>query len=186
MKEYLAAIGLVVLLSGCANPLNRATSDRYADQCVNAENAGRLDIAEEACYRAAVNVEWGNLGDELKSERLYNLARVKRRLGKLDEAERYLIETIKIEEALAPPRRIRMGRRLRELSVIYYEQKRYQLALPSLKQLLPISHLYSGEERTFLANLFHYYAIELSGEELAESLRRASIELGFDASRDQE
>jgi len=35
-----------------------------------AEQAGDLCMAEQLCYRALVNVDWGNLGPELKSERL--------------------------------------------------------------------------------------------------------------------
>ena len=57
-------------LGGCANPVNRVTSANYAEDCSVAEQNGRLDIAEEACYRALVNVDWGNLGPELKSQRL--------------------------------------------------------------------------------------------------------------------
>jgi tetratricopeptide (TPR) repeat protein len=179
MNKYLAIFGLIIFISGCANPLNKITSDNYADTCSKALDAGRLDVAEEACDRAVINVEWGNLGDELKSERMYNLARVKRRVGKLDEAEKYFIETIKIEEKISPRREIRIGRRLAELSAIYYEQKRYQEASPYLKQLLPLSNLYSGKEKSFLANLYHYYSIELSGTKIAEALQLASVELGF-------
>jgi len=50
--------------SGCANPFNQATSIRYLEQCYEADKNGHLDIAEQACYRALVQVDWGNLGDE--------------------------------------------------------------------------------------------------------------------------
>ncbi|PHS68670.1 MAG: hypothetical protein COB23_09015 [Methylophaga sp.] len=179
MNKYLAILGLIILISGCANPLNKVTSDNYADTCSQAEDSGRLDIAEEACYRAAVNVEWGNLGDELKSERMYNLARIKRRVGKLDEAEKYFIETIEIEDTITPAREIRIGRRLAELAAIYYEQEKYQEAAQYLERLLPLSNLYSGKEKGFLANLYHHYAIELSGSEISRKLELTSIELGF-------
>lgn len=179
MNKYLLIVSLTLMVIGCANPLNQVTSDNYADTCSQAENAGRWDVAEEACYRAFVNVEWGNLGDELKSERLYNLARIKRRVGKLNEAEKYFIKTIEIEESLSPKREVRIGRRLAELSAIYYEQKKYEQASPYLEKLLPLSNLYSGKEKRFLANLYHYYAIELNGYEIAEKLQLASVELGF-------
>lgn len=179
MIKYLVSLFSIFIISGCANPLNQVTSDNYAKTCSDAEEAGRWDIAEEACYRAAVNVEWGNLGDELKSERLYNLARIKRRVGKLDEAEKYFIETLEIEESLSPKREDRIGRRLAELSAIYYEQKKYEQAYPYLEKLLPLSNLYSGREKEFLANLYHYYAIELEGTEIAEKLQLTSMQLGF-------
>lgn len=62
----ISLIAFVLMVSGCANPLNQVTSDRYAEQCSEAERAGQLAVAEEACYRALVNVDWGNLGPLLK------------------------------------------------------------------------------------------------------------------------
>jgi tetratricopeptide (TPR) repeat protein len=177
--RIIPAISVTILIAGCANPINRVTSDNYAQTCAEAERAGRLDVAQEACYRATVNVEWGNLGDELKSERLYNLARIERKLGKLNEAEKYFIETIRIENSLNPKRPERLGRRLAELSAIYYEQKQFDKAAPYLEQLLPISTLYSGKEKDFVANLFHYYSIEFGNTELSNKLKRASVELGY-------
>jgi hypothetical protein len=85
MRTFAYSLALV-LVAGCANPLNRATSDDYAQTCAIAESNGKLGVTE-ACYRAAVNVDWGNLGPELKSES-YKLARIKRRVGKLEEAEK--------------------------------------------------------------------------------------------------
>jgi hypothetical protein len=90
-------------LAACANPLNQATSDRYSADCASAEKHGNLSVAEEACYRAAVNVDWGKLGPEQKSEKLYNLARIKRQTGRLNEAEALLKESLEIEESLSEP-----------------------------------------------------------------------------------
>lgn len=81
------ALLALALLSACANPINRVTSDNYAETCSIAEDNGKLDVAEQACYRALVNVDLGNLGPELKSQRLYNLGRIKQRLSKYSEAE---------------------------------------------------------------------------------------------------
>jgi tetratricopeptide (TPR) repeat protein len=178
MNKY-PAIFLTIVISGCANPINKVTSENYAKDCADAESAGRLDVAEEACYRAVVNVEWGNLGDELKSERLYNLARIKRRLGKLDEAEKYFVETIQIENGITPKRNEQLGRRLAELSAVYYEQKQFSKASPYLEQILPLAHLYSGKEKQFIAGLFHFYSIELGNTTLSKELKASSIELGF-------
>lgn len=65
-----------VALAGCANPINRVTSDNYSEACYYAEQRGQLQEAEQACYRALVNVDLGNLGPELKSQRLYSLGRI--------------------------------------------------------------------------------------------------------------
>src|SRR5690242_3491155 len=102
----------LLLLGGCANPLNRATSDRYSDMCSSAERGGDLTTAEQACYRALVNVDMGNLGPELKSQRLYNLGRIKRRVAKYEEAEDLFKQSLVIEEKLSPPTDPKIGRRL--------------------------------------------------------------------------
>ena len=46
---------LAVFVSGCANPLNQATSNRYAKECLDAEINDKLGVAEQTCYRALVN-----------------------------------------------------------------------------------------------------------------------------------
>jgi hypothetical protein len=74
-------------------------------------------VAEEACYRSIKNVDWGNLGPELKSQRLYNLARIKRQVGKFGEAEVILKESLAVEESVSGKDSLKTARRLVELSV---------------------------------------------------------------------
>jgi tetratricopeptide (TPR) repeat protein len=161
MKARALLLGACFLAAGCSNPLNRVTSDRYAATCVDAEDAGDLATAEQACYRAAVNVDWGNLGPELKSERLYNLARIKRKVGKLDEAEALFRQSLELEEQLSGPTSEKSGRRAAELARAYYVKEQYEQGLPLVERLLPIAEGFSGGERKFVAALFHLYAAEL-------------------------
>ena len=150
-------------LAGCANPLNQATSDRYADQCASAESGGRLAEAEQACYRAAVNVEWGNLGPELKSQRLYNFGRIKRKVGKYSEAEGILKESLAVEETLTGPSSLKIGRRLIEISAALAEQKRWEEGTPYLKRVIPIGSGFSGSERSFIRLVYIEYSKALRG-----------------------
>ena len=76
--RFLGPISLLALATSCANPLNQVTSDQYSQTCVEAERKGEFAVAEEACYRALVNVDLGNLGEVEKSQKMYNLARIKR------------------------------------------------------------------------------------------------------------
>jgi len=101
-----------VLVVACSNPINQVTSDGYAKQCDEAERNGRLDIAEQACCRALVNVDVGNLGDEQKSQKLYNLARIKRKIGKFAEAELLCRESLTIEDKLSSGSKDRIGREI--------------------------------------------------------------------------
>jgi hypothetical protein len=174
----LAATGLLV---SCANPLNRATSDRYARQCSDAYREGLLDVAEEACYRAAVNVNLGNLGPELKSERLYNLALIKRELKKLNEADELLTESLKVEDTLSGPSSEKIGRRLAELAAVKYQKAQYAEGFSLMERLAPMTGLYSGKDRMFLAALFQCYTIQAEQTqraELAGRLKTVSSNLG--------
>ena len=134
----------LVSLAGCvSNPINRTTSDNYAETCTVAEQQGNLKVAEEACYRALVNADWGNLGDELKSEKLYNLARIKRQLAKFSEAESLLQESLKIEESKSATINIKIGRRLVELSVNLAAQGKWEEGSVSLEKVMTIFNQYS-------------------------------------------
>lgn len=148
----------LIYLSGCvSNPVNRATSDNYAETCTVAEQRGNFKVAEEACYRALVNTDWGNLGDELKSEKLYNLARIKRQLAKFSEAESLLQESLKIEESKSSTINIKIGRRLVELSVNLAAQDKWEVGSKLLERVIPISSQYSGQEKEFIVLVLNKY-----------------------------
>ena len=82
----------VLILAGCANPLNQATYSRYMNEGIEAFNARQFTRAEAAFARAADNVDWGNLGDDARAGVLYNLGDTKRILRKYDEAESLLLQ----------------------------------------------------------------------------------------------
>lgn len=174
---------LIGVAAGCANPLNQATAIRYGDQCGEALDAGRPDIAEEPCRRALVNVYLGNLGDEEKSMRMYNLARVKRALGKHNEAEKLYKDSLAIEEKQAQPSNEKIGRRLAELAMVYGQAERYQTGLPYVERLYSLADIYQGNERKSVAAVFYAYSAELEKKEpseLSKKLATKAKEMGFD------
>lgn len=135
--KHLVAIALVLLLSGCANPLNRVTYERYTDTGDRALAAGEFSVAEAAYARAAYNVDWGLLGDAPKSGSLFNLANAKLRLGKFAEAEPLLLESIRLEEKLGNKGDDRMQKRYIGLSIVYLELGQIDKGLPYLRKTLP-------------------------------------------------
>jgi len=157
----LAVLISAILLTACANPLNRVTSENYADTCSVAESNGRLDVAEDACYRALANVDWGNLGPELKSQKLYNLARIKRRLAKFTEAEALLKESLQIEENLPTQSDLRKGRRLVELSVDLAGQDKWTEGSPHLDRAVSMADKFSPQERSFTAEVLKQYSMHM-------------------------
>lgn len=149
---------LLLLLIGCANPVNKVTSNNYAAQCVQAEQAGDLKSAEQACYKALMNVDMGNLGDELKSERLYNLARIKRQLGKFAEAENLLKASLEIESKLSSPSDPKIGRRCAELSMNLAALNKWDEGVSFVKRLIPIIDRYKSSEKQFIKQIFLKYS----------------------------
>jgi tetratricopeptide (TPR) repeat protein len=166
----------VVTGAGCANPVNRVTSDRYAETCDVAERAGDFAVAEQACYRALVNVDWGNLGPELKSQRLYNLARNKKHLEKFDEAIALLRQSLAIEEKLSGPTSLQTGRRLIELAANESQVGRWSDGADDLDRAVDIAPGYSGRERAYAKAVFELYATERSTSgEAARTGRFAAV-----------
>jgi tetratricopeptide (TPR) repeat protein len=154
------ALALACLLAGCYNPVNEVTAGRYERMCSEAERDGRLGDAEEACRRAVINVRTGHVGPAAESQALYNLGRIKRRVGKFDEAEQALKESLKVQEAISPPDQARTGRRLAELAAVYGQTSRYKEGWPYVERLMPIGTSYSGQERAMVKLVFQAYAQE--------------------------
>ena len=173
----------LVVFSSCANPLNQATSNRYSEMCAEAKQEGRLDVAEQACYRALVNVYWGNLGKIQKSDKMYNLAQIKRHLGKFEEAEDLYKQSLMIEEKESQPSMEKIGRRLAELAILYGEQGRLEEGFGYVEKLYPLSDIYVDKEKRTVAGILYVYSTELEGKKPEAQLikfRKKATEMGFD------
>jgi hypothetical protein len=171
---------VLALLFGCANPLNEATAMRYSAECGAAESAGNLALADQLCYRAVKNADWGNLSQELKSQHLYNFARIKRRLAKFGEAEEILKASLAIEEPLSGSSSLKVGRRLVELSVNLAAQKKWDEGQEVILRVLPIAPGFTGSERNYTKEVYLNYATtmqELARSEVAGRLRAAAAAL---------
>jgi tetratricopeptide (TPR) repeat protein len=81
---------LPMLLTGCENPINDVTYDRYMESGGLAESEGNLAAAEEDYRRAYLNTQWGSLGKEKAFLSLKDEGRVEQLLGKKSEAKKLL------------------------------------------------------------------------------------------------
>jgi tetratricopeptide (TPR) repeat protein len=168
-------------LFACANPLNQITYERYRDQAREAERRGDLAAAEEAYYRAAMNVQWGHLGENAEEESLYNLGRTKRLVGKLDESEDVLKRALAIDEKRGGPEHIRtIGTKL-ELATTYFEAKKYEQGTSLLLGVEPIvlkyNQAYPEQAHRFIKTAYEKYAAELSKQgkpQEAERFKKAA------------
>jgi len=160
MIRLFLVIWIGLLVTGCYNPLNQVTANRYEQTCGEADASGHLEVAEEACRRAVINVRIGHLGGEAESQSLYNYARIKMQLGKHEEAEELYKESLKIEDAMTPPDQLKIGRRLTNLAIVMGNQYRFKDAWPYLTRLVPMSDQYSGQERHIVKTVFERFAEE--------------------------
>ena len=124
---------------------------------MTAERNNRLDVAEQACYRALVNVDIGNLGPELKSNRLYNLGRIKRQLAKFSEAEDLFRQSLSIQETLSSPTDPKLARRLFELANVLAAQDKWSEGSPFLERAIPVSDQLVGGERLAAVQILVWY-----------------------------
>ncbi len=100
----------------------------------------------------------GNLGPQLKSDRMYDLGRIKRRLSNFSEAEQLMKASLSLEESLSGPSTAKAGRRLAELCADLAGQDKWAEGLQYAERLLPLADFYSGGERSFVGELFRLYA----------------------------
>jgi len=119
-----------------------------------------------------VNVDIGNLGPELKSQKLYNLGRIKRQSAKFVEAELLFKESLSIEEKLSRPTDPKIGRRLVELSVSLAAQNKWSEGAQFLDRALPTAEFFSGGERAYFAEALEMYAEQLRKEDQMQLAER--------------
>ena len=137
--EKLFSLAFLLILAGCANPLNDATYGRYTDAGDSAMNRGDYIRAEVAYARAAQNVDWGRLGPAAKSGSLFNLANAKIRLKKHAEAEPLLLESLEIEKKISGEQAPFTQKRNIALAMVYLELDQPERGLPYLRQTLPLA-----------------------------------------------
>ncbi|MBC7366371.1 MAG: tetratricopeptide repeat protein [Undibacterium sp.] len=138
MKKIISLAFLLILI-GCANPLNDATYGRYTDAGDSAMNRSDYIQAEAAYARAAQNVDWGHLGPAAKSGSLLNLANAKIRLKKYAEAEPLLLESLEIEKKISGEQAPITQKRNIALAMVYLELEEPERGLPYLRQTLPLA-----------------------------------------------
>lgn len=156
--------------------------ENYMEGCATAEEAGRLEVAAEACRRAWINTRIGNLGPQAESTALYNLGRVLRKSGKWEDAESSMKRSLDLEEGLSGPASTKTGRRLAELSMTFIVSRRTVDGTAYVERLIAVAPEYAGSERRLVAAIFYGYADDLrrlGHADVAEKFEAAGSNLGF-------
>ena len=178
MKTTTPVIVLLVLLGGCTGTLSRMNSE--ARTCDEAVRIGALNIAEETCQRALGEDDKDILTRAVRSQRLYNLARIKRQLGKYSEAGELLGESLTMEETLSGAGSPGVAGRLMEMSLVLAGQGQWQQGAQVLERVLPLAHQLTDDERASLGNIIRHYTTRLKNNgqtTQAARLEAAAVQL---------
>lgn len=162
-------LAISIVLSGCANPINMHTAQRYFDAGMAAERQGNYQLAHENYYRAYVNTELGHADDQRKALAMYNLARMKGYLCMKAEAEPLLVNSVAAEEKALSQNGSWYTGRLVETARFYLGFGEHAKAIPYFEKAT-LRLVDSGNEQTApieMADLWDDYA---------EALRRTGTE----------
>lgn len=99
VRFLLAAFGLFsvpLLFTGCMNPINAYTADKYYTLAVDAEKRGDLETACMLFSRSYGNTSMGLLGPNAQAHALYEYARVCGYTGRTAESEQGYREVLKL------------------------------------------------------------------------------------------
>jgi len=156
---------VVLVTSACETQSQRSAI--YAKKCRQFVDKGFLDVADETCSKAWFDVETDRLSPVIQSQRLYELARIKRQRQKYVEAEPLLLQSLAIEETVSGRTSTAYGLRLLELSLIMAGQSKWNEGSVFLKQLLLIDSSFSKQDQLAKANVLNHYASRLQNSDLA-------------------
>jgi len=116
------------MVSGCKNPLNQYTSQKYYKAGNEAENKGNYQLTKENYSRALINSKLGGKDKRMEALALYELSRVTGYLGDYKESEKGLLEVIELSKS--PESKSLNTPALCELARLYFDTGQYQESIP--------------------------------------------------------
>lgn len=132
--HYIALGFTVIFLTGCANPVNRHTYEKYYSWGAGAEQNEDYENAKENYYRALVNARIGNLEASFHAASSYSLARMLGILCDHENAEKLLLDAVKFDKEADGP--VHMS--YVELARLKFDQKKFSEAVSYYEQALKI------------------------------------------------
>ena len=170
LTRILIVIALSGLASACDNTASRL--DKGARICERALELGELELAEEHCQLALGDADDDVLAPQVRSERLYRLASIKRQLAKYAEAAELLSQSLLLEQTLSGSDSPQVASRRLEMSLILAGQGKWQDGAQLLEQTVPAASLLDEKERASLVNVLQHYAVQLQKSQHIEEASR--------------
>lgn len=170
----LTRILIIIVFSGlsgaCVSTASRL--ERDAIVCERALEIGELELAEETCQHALGNADDNVLTPQVRSERLYRLASIKRQLAKYTEAAELLSQSLVLEQTLSGSDSPQMASRRLEMSLILAGQGKWQDGASLLEQIVPVASRLNETEQSTLVNVLRHYAVQLQKIQQTEQALR--------------
>ena len=158
MKTIMSLVVVLALfISACESEDHRSAA--YAEKCRDAERKGAQEIAEQLCQSAWFDVDSSRLPAEIQSERLYDLGRIKRQLGKYAEAEALIREALAVEETVSGRTSPVYGRLLVELSLDLAGQAKWVEGAVFLEPVLQIADRFPERAASAPVSLTRNHAV---------------------------
>jgi tetratricopeptide (TPR) repeat protein len=130
MRRGIILVFLIPCLTGCLWNIYRVKAQQYYDAGVQAEKAGDLEWAKENYLRALENAKRGHSPKSGISTATYDLGRVTGYLCEYDQAEKLLLQSLRMQEELTGPDSAAVTTRLFELARFYHDRGRYSESIP--------------------------------------------------------
>ncbi len=124
-----AVVLVVLLLAGCANPVNQHTAENYYRAGEVAASRGDLLQAREMYSRALINARLGHMGPVAEAQALIKLGQVQGNLCDYDAAEKSLLEARDLLAKGAPGSPMMSMPARIELAQLSYDTGRYEKAV---------------------------------------------------------
>ena len=170
LTRILIIFSLLALASACDDAASRL--DAEARVCKRALELGELELAEKHCQLAVGDPADDVLAPQVRSERLYKLASIKRQLTKYNEAADLLGQSLTLEQTLSGSASPQVARRHLEMSLILAGQGQWQDGALLLEQTVPVADQLDDDDKRTLANVLKRYAAQLQKSQQTEQAAR--------------
>ncbi|MFT5674899.1 MAG: tetratricopeptide (TPR) repeat protein [Paraglaciecola sp.] len=169
---------LSLLSSACVTQSQRSAD--YTRVCIDAEVRGAIYLAEANCERSWFGIDNSNLKPNVRSEKLYDLARIKRQLNKYIEAEKYIQQALEIEQTVTGANNPEYALRLVELSLSIAGQGDFPKAAITLEPVLNVIDQFAPQDKKRTVNVLKHRSSRIQHAEqhqLAERFKLKVLEL---------
>lgn len=170
LTRFLIIFSLLALASACDDTASRLAHE--AEVCKKAVEIGELELAEKHCQLALGAADDDVLSPQVKSDRLYKLATIKRQRGNYAESSELLIESLALEKNFSGPDSPQVASRRLEMALNLAALGQWLEGARLLEQIVPLDDRLNEKDQFSLRNTLRFYIRRLQKMDQPEQLSR--------------